>query len=72
MSYNIGDTNERSTPTEPFELEEEQRQQVDTVYDIDIHGPISIDVVTGQPLGVGDHLSRSSTRERRIDKYLSS
>lgn len=52
MSHNIVDTNERSTPTEPFELEEEQRQQVDAIYDIDIHRPISIDVVTRQPLDV--------------------
>ncbi|MGE6556198.1 hypothetical protein [Exiguobacterium artemiae] len=56
ISYNVGDTNERSTPIEPSELEKEQRQQVDTVYDIDIHRPISIDVVVGQPLDVGDYI----------------
>jgi len=49
---------------EPFELEEEQRQQGDAVYDIDIHRPITIDVVTGQPLDVGDHL-------KVIDKRMS-
>ncbi|WP_214808577.1 MULTISPECIES: hypothetical protein [unclassified Exiguobacterium] len=56
---------------EPFELEEEQRQQVDAVYDIDIHRPITIDVVTGQPLDVGDHLKvidkRTSDRQALVD-----
>lgn len=56
---------------EPFELEEEQRQQVDAVYDIDIHRPITIDVVTGQPLDVGDHLKvidkRTSDRQVLVE-----
>lgn len=50
-----------------IELEEEQRQQVDAVYDIDIHRPITIDVVTGQPLDVGDHL-KVMTSIGRVDR----
>lgn len=58
---------------EPFELEEEQSQQVYAVYDIDIHRPITItiDVVTGQPLDVGDHLKvidkRTSDRQVLVE-----
>lgn len=42
---------------EPFELEEEQRQQVDARFTINIAQPINIDVETGQVIPGDDHIS---------------
>lgn len=52
---------------ELFELEEEQRQQVDARYAIEISRPITITVVDGQPLPVDDHIQviDKTTSERQ-------
>ena len=52
---------------ELFELEEEQRQQVDARYDIEISRPVTINVVDGQPLPVDDHIQviDKTTSERQ-------